>query len=186
VPSSSPSPLDDEDAEGEDEDMDEDDYDEEEEDYDSEEEEQLSAQRRAKTQNRFSQSVMSRTSADGLEPGPTLVRAGAKQTNFDLLAVAKGLTPNISRITLQESDHVIVETERLVEKVHESLQADTPDKRTEVLGQVAQELVALWHSAAKSKGSQSAPFSPPSSTNCTTPADVGPVADSIAARFETL
>jgi hypothetical protein len=155
VPSSSPSPLDDEDAEGEDEDMDEDDYDEEEEDYDSEEEEQLSAQRRAKTQNRFSQSVMSRTSADGLEPGPTLVRAGAKQTNFDLLAVAKGLTPNISRITLQESDHVIVETERLVEKVHESLQADTPDKRTEVLGQVAQELVALWHSAAKSKGSQS-------------------------------
>jgi hypothetical protein len=135
--------------------MDEDDYDdEEEEDYDSEEEEQLSAQRRAKTQNRFSQSVMSRTSASELEPGPTLVRAGAKQTNFDLLAIAKGLTPNISRITLQESDLVILETERLVEKVHESLQSDTPDKRTEVLGQVAQELVALWHSAAKSRGSQ--------------------------------
>lgn len=152
MPSSSPSPLD-EDAEGEeDEDMDERDY--EDEDYDSEEEEeeQLSAQRRAKTQNRFSQSVMSRTSASELEPGPTLVRAGAKQTNFDLLAIAKGLTPNISRITLQESDRVILETERLVERVHESLQSDTPDKRAEVLGHVAQELVALWQSAGKSKG----------------------------------
>lgn len=152
--------LEDEDAEGEeDEDMDEDDYDDEEMDEDDyseededEEEEQLSAQRRAKTQNRFSQSVVSRGSANELEPGPTLVRAGAKQTHFDLLAIAKGLTPNINRATLEESDHVILETERLVEKVHESLHSDTPDKRTEVLGQVAQELVALWQTAGKAKG----------------------------------
>jgi hypothetical protein len=150
VPSSSPPPGEDEDAEGEDDDMDYDD--EEDEDYDSEEEEQLSAQRHGKTQNRFSQSAMSRTSASELEPGPTLVKAGAKQTNFDFLAIAKGLTPNMSRITLQESDHVILETERLVEKAHESLNSDTPEKRTEVLGQVAQELVALWQTAGRSKG----------------------------------
>jgi hypothetical protein len=153
-----PSP-DDEDAEGEDddeEDYDEDDMDEEG-DYtdEEEEEEQLSAQRRAKTQNRFSQSVASRTSAGEHEPGPTLVRPGAKQTNFDLLAIAKGLTPSISRVTLHESDRVILETERLVERVHESLHSDTPDKRTEVLGQVAHDLVALWQAAGKTKGGSS-------------------------------
>jgi hypothetical protein len=157
VPSTSPEPGE-EDAEGEDdEDMDEEDYDDDEEDmdeddYSEDEEEQLSAQRRAKTQNRFSQSVVSRSSANDLEPGPTLVRAGAKQTHFDLLAIARGLTPNINRATLEESDHVILETERLVEKVHESLHSDTPDKRTEVLGQVAQDLVALWQAAGKTKG----------------------------------
>jgi hypothetical protein len=153
-----PSP-DDEDADGEDddeEDYDEDDMDEEG-DYtdEEEEEEQLSAQRRAKTQNRFSQSVASRTSAGEHEPGPTLVRPGAKQTNFDLLAIAKGLTPSISRVTLHESDRVILETERLVERVHESLHSDTPDKRTEVLGQVAHDLVALWQAAGKTKGGSS-------------------------------
>jgi hypothetical protein len=153
-----PSP-DDEDADGEDddeEDYDEDDMDEEG-DYtdEEEEEEQLSAQRRAKTQNRFSQSVASRTSAGEHEPGPTLVRPGAKQTNFDLLAIAKGLTPSISRVTLHESDRVILETERLVERVHESLHSDTPDKRTDVLGQVAHDLVALWQAAGKTKGGSS-------------------------------
>ncbi|KAH5155399.1 nuclear pore complex protein Nup85 [Parastagonospora nodorum] len=150
VPSSSPPP--DDDAEGEyDEDMDEEEY-EDDEDYDSDEAEQLAAQRRARTQNRLSQSAMSRTSANDLEREPTIVRAGAKQTNFDFLAIAKGLTPPISRITLQEPDHVILETERLVEKVHESLDSDTPDRRTEVLGQVAKELVSLWQTAGKSKG----------------------------------
>lgn len=165
LPSSSPQAMyDDEDAEGEedddmydneeeegeDEDMDEDDYDEE------EDEDQFSAQRRAKTQNRFSQSVVSRASADDLELGPTLVRAGAKQTKFDFFAIAKGLTPSIDRATLQEPDDAILETERLLEKVHESLQSDTPDKRSEVLGQVAQELLAVWQASSKIKGGLSA------------------------------
>jgi hypothetical protein len=162
-----PSYDDEEDAEGEDdEDMDDEDYGDEDEDDDMEEgdyseedeedeDEQPSVQRRAKTQSRFSQSVVSRTSASELEPGPTLVRPGAKQTHFDLLAIAKGLTPSINRVTLSESDHVILETERLVEKVHESLHSDTPDKRPEVLGQVAQELVALWQAAGKTKGGPS-------------------------------
>jgi hypothetical protein len=153
------SELGDEDAEGEDDDdMDEEDYDDEdmeEDDYSQEEEdeeEQSSAQRRANIQPRFSQSVMSRSSANDVDPGPALVRAGAKQTNFDLLAIAKGMTPNINRATLEESDHVILETERLVEIVHESLHSDSPEKRIEVLGQAAQDLVALWQATGKTKG----------------------------------
>jgi len=146
------SPLPDEDAEAEyDEDMDEEGYGDGE-DYDSDDEEQFAAQPRAKTTNRFSQSAMSKTSANELERASTVVRTGAKQASFDFLAIAKGLTPPISRITLQEPDHVILETERLVEKVHESLDSDTPDKRAEVLGQVAKELSSLWQTAGKSKG----------------------------------
>ncbi|KAH8723224.1 hypothetical protein GQ44DRAFT_761242 [Phaeosphaeriaceae sp. PMI808] len=136
----------DEDGDGYDDEMDQDEEEEEE-----EEQGQHSAQRRIKTQNRFSQSVVSRTSASDLEPGPTLVRAGANQTHFDLLAIAKGLTPNIERATLQEFDSVILETERLVQKVHESLHSDTPDQRIEVLGQVAQELITSWEAAGKAK-----------------------------------
>ncbi|KAL5119705.1 hypothetical protein ACEQ8H_002311 [Pleosporales sp. CAS-2024a] len=150
VPSSSPGP-DDKDADGHHEqDMDRGDYDEEE-DYNSDEHEHLSAQRHAKTQNRFSQSAMSRTSGSELESGQPKVRAGVKQTNFDLLAIAKGLTPAISRVALQEPDHVILETERLLEKVHQTLDSDAPDKRAEVFGQVAQDLVGLWQTAGSSK-----------------------------------
>lgn len=153
LPSSSPQPeYEDEDAEGEDdEDMDEEDYDDEMDDEEaSEEEEPMSASRRTKPLSRFSQSVISRTSVDDMDTGKILVSAGAKQTRFDLLAVAKGLTPNVSRVSLQESDHVILETERLLEKVHESVQSDTSDKRSEKLGEVAQELVAMWQTAGKS------------------------------------
>ncbi|CAO2657920.1 Nn.00g071800.m01.CDS01 [Neocucurbitaria sp. VM-36] len=154
--SSSPEDAYDRDAEGESEEEDEDMEDEEDDDEDmdeddgsEEDEEHLSAQRRAKSQNRFSQSVVSRTSASDLEPGPTLVRTGAKQTQFDLLALAKGLTPDVERATLQEPDHVILETERLVEKVQESLHSDTPEKRMDVLGQVAQDLITLWQASSK-------------------------------------
>lgn len=121
----------------------------------TDEDEPLSPQRRNKTQNRFSQSVVSRTSANDVEPGFTLVRSGAKQTQFDLLALARGLTsdapqgrwqPTGKPQFLRESDHTILETERLVEKVHESLHSDSPDKRTDVLGSVAQELTAVWRS----------------------------------------
>lgn len=164
LPSSSPRSEDyeDEDAEGEeDEDMDED-YDEEEdeemdeEDYEDEEEEQNLAQRRAKPPNRFSQSVASRASADDLEMGPSLVKAGVKQTQFDLFAIAKGLTPSLDRTTLQEPDHEILETELLLEKVHDSVQSDSPERRGEVIGQVAQALLASWQAASKTKQNLSA------------------------------
>lgn len=155
VPSSSP-----EDARGDDEDdmdEDEDEEDEEEDEEDEEDEaeaeanahEHFAAQRRAKIQTAFSQSAASRTSAD-LEPGPTLVQAGAKQTQFDLLALAKALTPATDRPTLHEPDHVVLETERLVERVHESLHSDTPEQRSHVLAEVAQELAAAWQTASKS------------------------------------
>ena len=55
----------------------------------TDEDEPLSPQRHNKTQNRFSQSVVSRTSATDMEPGLVLVRSGAKQTKFDLLALAR-------------------------------------------------------------------------------------------------
>jgi hypothetical protein len=129
-----------------DEDMDEDDY--------TEEDEPFSPQRRNKTQTKFSQSVVSRTSANDMDPSPALVRSGTKQTQFDLLALAKGLTSNSDRQSLHESDHIILETERLVEKVQESLQSDSLDKRTEVLGTVAQQLIATWPDASKSNSQE--------------------------------
>ncbi|KAF1914271.1 Nup85 nucleoporin-domain-containing protein [Ampelomyces quisqualis] len=142
-----------EDAPGEeDDDMDDDEYDDERTEDDDYSDTELSAQRRAKPHNAFSQSILSRTSASELEPGSTLVHAGAKQTHFDLLAIAKGLTPNISRITLHEPDYLVLQTERLAQKVHESLEVDTPDQQTDVLGDVTQSLVALWQAASKTKG----------------------------------
>ncbi|KNG48856.1 nuclear pore complex subunit nup85 [Stemphylium lycopersici] len=143
------------DAEG---DTDEDDYtDEDDEDDDmdedegsEDEEESFSAQRRNKAQSKFSQSAISRTSANDMEPGPTYVRPGAKQTQFDLLALAKGLTSNNGRPTIREVDSVILETERLLEKVNESLHSDSPEKRADVIGEVAHELIATWRAVAKS------------------------------------
>ena len=155
VPSSPPQHLN-KDEQEEDEDMDED---EEEEDDDDEmdedeeddyyEEEQLSAQRRTKVNSRLSQSVISRASTNDIEPGPTLVRASAKQAQFDLVALAKGLTPNVERTTLQEPDNVVLETERVLERVNESLNSDMPGQRADVLGDAARALVALWQAATK-------------------------------------
>lgn len=159
VPSSPPHQLargDEDDDEGMDEDDDqEEEGEEEDEDMDEDEddgysdEEQLSTQRRAKTNIRLSQSVMSRTSASDMEPGPTLVQAGAKQTQFDLVALAKGLTPSVERATLQEPDSVILETERVLERVSDSLNSDTAETRAGVLGDAARELVSLWQAASR-------------------------------------
>lgn len=149
---------DDDDAEGEsDDDMDEEDegdlrqeYDDMDEDEESfEDEPQLSAQRRAKTQNRFSQSVASRTSTSEFEPGPVLVRSGAKQTQFNLLDLAKGLAPSKENANVHEPDDMILETEHHLEKIYESFQSDSPERRAELLGVTAQDLIALWHASLK-------------------------------------
>ncbi|KAG9188064.1 hypothetical protein G6011_01987 [Alternaria panax] len=141
--------------EDQEEDDDDDDMDEEE---GTDADESLSPQRRNKTHNRFSQSVVSRTSANDMEPSPVLVHSGAKQTQFDLLALARGLTsdapqgrwkPTGKQMCLDEGDYLILETERLVETVQESLHSDSPDKRTEVLGTAVQELLAVWREATK-------------------------------------
>ncbi|XPT02932.1 hypothetical protein M3J09_012036 [Ascochyta lentis] len=140
--------------EEDDEDMD--DHGEEEDDYDEDyEQDQLAAQRRAKSNSRLSHSLVSRTSTSDLEPGPTLVRPGARQTQFDLVGLAKGLAPNVERAALQEPDSVILHTERVLERVHHSLNSDTPDTRAAVLGEAARELVALWQAAAKAPSKSS-------------------------------
>lgn len=165
VPSSPPRQLnrrqgddhDDEDMdddEDEEEDDDGDDMDEDEED-DYYEEDQLAAQRRPKTNSRLSQSVVSRTSTSDLDQGPTLVRPGAKQSQFDLVGLAKGLTPVTQRATLQEPDNTILDTERVLKKVNESLNSDTAETRAGVLGDAARELVALWQAAAKTNSKSS-------------------------------
>ncbi|KAJ4987576.1 nuclear pore complex subunit Nup85 [Stagonosporopsis vannaccii] len=165
VPSSPPQPLNTREGDGDqdmdhDEDEDEDaDADEDDEDMDDDEddyyEEQLAASRRPKTNSRLSQSVVSRASTNDMEPGPTLVRAGAKQAQFDLVGLAKGLAPNLERATLHEPDHVILATERVLEKVDESLNSDTPETRAGVLGDAARELVLLWQGASKLNGNAS-------------------------------
>ncbi|RMZ67494.1 nuclear pore complex subunit nup85 [Pyrenophora seminiperda CCB06] len=126
------------------------DDDEDEDESEDSEEDPPSASRRNKTQNRLAQSVVSMTSANDIDSTPALVRPGVKQTRFDLLALAKGLASNNGKAALQESDHVILETERLVEKAMESLHSDTPAQRTDVLGSVAQELITTWQAASKS------------------------------------
>ncbi|CAA9966858.1 nuclear pore complex protein [Pyrenophora teres f. maculata] len=107
-----------------------------------------SASRRNKTQNRFAQSVASMTSAND-DSSPALVRPGAKQTQFDLLALAKGLASNNGRSALQEPDQVMLETETLIERAMESLHSDTPTQRTDVLASVVQELIKTWQAASK-------------------------------------
>ncbi|KZM22139.1 hypothetical protein ST47_g6726 [Ascochyta rabiei] len=144
--------------EEEEEEDDDDDMDDDDDNNDYYEQDQLAAQRRPKTNSRLSHSVVSRTSTTDLEPGPTLVRPGAKQTQFDLVALAKGLAPNADRAdraALQEPDSVILDTERVLQRVHDSLHSDTPDTRAGVLGEAARDLVALWHSAANTSSNSS-------------------------------
>ena len=138
---------------------------EEEDDDDMEEEEeddyygdgQLSVPRRMKPNSRMSQSVISRASTTDMDPGPTLVRPGEKQAQFDLVGLAKGLAPNMDPPILQEPDDVILETELILERVNESLNSDTPEARAGVLGDAAHKLVSLWQAA--SKGSSKAGLS---------------------------
>ncbi|KAF2853384.1 hypothetical protein T440DRAFT_304146 [Plenodomus tracheiphilus IPT5] len=147
----------DRDAEGEsdDDDLDHDDeYDDD--DYDDEDEPH-SAQRRAKPQNSFSQSVVSRASTNDMDPGPTLVRAGVKQNKFDFVALAKSQKPSSETAVLQDSDHAILETERLLEKVYDSIHSGPAETRADVLSVTVRDLVALWHASSKtaSKGNPS-------------------------------
>lgn len=147
----------DEDAEGDDDEVmgeEEEEYDEEDMDEDGYDDEELhsSTSRRSKTQNKFSQSVVSKSSVGDADSTP-FVHSGTKQEKFNLLALAKGLTPNIDRATLHESDRVLLDTERAIQKVNESLHSDTPARQSEVLGEVSQELVAVWHAAGKTNRS---------------------------------
>ncbi|KAI8933509.1 hypothetical protein NX059_009246 [Plenodomus lindquistii] len=146
------------DAEGESDDDDEYDDDmDDEDDYDDDE--QHAAPRRAKTQNSFSQSVVSRASTNDMEPGPTLVRAGVKQKKFDFVALAKSQTASSESATLQDPDNAILETERLVEKVHDSVHSGTAEARADVLSVTTRDLVALWHASSKNASKANMPSS---------------------------
>lgn len=144
--------------EEEDDDMGEDDYDDgdgggDDDEYDEyddyPEDHQLAASRRPKTNSRLSHSVVSRASTNDVDPGPTLVHAGRKQTQFDLVALAKGLAPTLDRATLQEPDSAILDTERVLERVNESLNSDTAEHRADVLGEAARELLSVWQAASR-------------------------------------
>ncbi|KAF1924826.1 uncharacterized protein M421DRAFT_71604 [Didymella exigua CBS 183.55] len=130
-----------------DDDMD-DDNDDDDDDYD--EDRQLAAWPRPKTNSRLSQSVISRASTNDVDPGPTLVHAGRKQTHFDLVGLAKGLAPNVEPAALQDPDHAILDTERVLEKVNDSLNSDTAETRAAVLGDAARDLLSLWQAASRS------------------------------------
>ncbi|KAF1955420.1 hypothetical protein CC80DRAFT_493301 [Byssothecium circinans] len=152
LPSSPPRPAEgQEEADEEDEDMEDD------EDEDMEEDEtdddQLHALRRPRPQNPLSQSVASQTSAIESVSGPAIVRMGEKQEKYQLSDLARGLTPSNDRISLHEPDAIILETERLLEKLADSFANDAPEKRAGVLGDVAQELLGVWQTTLQTSRS---------------------------------
>lgn len=140
---------DEEDADGDEDEDEDEDMDEEE---SEEDDDRIVAPRRSRPQNRLTQSVASQHSALDPLSGPTLVRAGAKQTQYDLLGVAKSLTQNPERTVLHEPDEVILETERLMEMLNDSILSGTPEKRGAVLEDIVRELLALWKSSSQTTG----------------------------------
>jgi hypothetical protein len=138
----------DEDGEGdEDEEMDED-----EDDEDDEEDDISLAPRRPQAQTRLSQSVASRASVTDDQSGPTIVRSGEKQSQYDLTSLAKGLTSSFDHANLHEPDEMILETERLMERLGDSYENDAPDLRAIALGHITQELLALWQAPSQTTG----------------------------------
>jgi len=135
----------DEDGEG-------DDDDEMDEDEDEDEDDIVTSPRRPQAQSRLSQSVASRTSATDDQHGPTIVRSGEKQSQYDLTSLAKGLTPSFDRAHLHEPDEMILETEQLMEKLTDSCENDSPEKRATVLGDIAHELLASWQALSPKSG----------------------------------
>lgn len=134
--------MEDEDAEGsEDDDMD-----------DTVDDEQPQAQRRTRMRDSFSQSLASRSSVDGYtSTGKKVVRSGAKLQQYDLLSLAKGLKPSTDRVVLSELDHDILETERILGKLHDSLEEQDRPARNELLGDVAHELLSVWRISSTKK-----------------------------------
>jgi hypothetical protein len=140
---------DEQDAEGEEDDeMDQDD-DSSEGDYDDD------TRGPSRGQHRHAQSALRDSITD--EPtNPLIVRPDAKQSQYDLLQVAKGLAPNNNdRLALREPDQTILDNQRTMEKLYNSIGSDSPEKRSEVLDEVAQELVALWTGLSQTAGKAS-------------------------------
>ena len=127
----------DDDAEGEeDEDMDH-----------SADDEPSIAQRPTNMLSSLSRSLASQYSMDEYQSTRMRVRNGAKQQEYDLLPLAKGLAPSTSRATIRESDNVVLETERIVESLH-ALRVDAPMPMGDALGDAVQQLLALWRTSS--------------------------------------
>ncbi|CAI6339642.1 unnamed protein product [Periconia digitata] len=120
-------------------------------------------QRRSLAQNQLSQSVVSRTSVTDSVSGPSIVQSGAKQKQYDLPNIAKGLTPNNDRITLHEPDRLVLETEELLTTLAESSESDGPAQQARFIGNIAQDLLQKWQKTLSST-SQSMPSSRSAST----------------------
>lgn len=94
----------------------------------------------------FSQSAMSRNSVSGEPPlAPTLVDMNAKQMKYNLLDLAKSFSGIAPR--LQESDEIILGTERSMEKLHKSVVSGDRTTRADVLTEVADDLMDLWETS---------------------------------------
>lgn len=128
--------MNEEDAEGEeDEDMD-----------DSAYNERPITQRPTAMRNSLSQSLASQYSIDEYRSTQMRVRSGAKQQQYDLLALAKGLAPTTSRATIRESGDIVLETERILENLH-ALRIDALKPINDALGDAAQDLLTLWRTS---------------------------------------
>ncbi|KAL5443755.1 hypothetical protein PMIN06_008591 [Paraphaeosphaeria minitans] len=112
-----------------------------------------SNERRTSMRNAFSQSFASQSSMDEYNDGQRLVQSGAKQQQYDLTSLAKGLTSKVDAGTLTESDDMVLETERLLARLHNcALEGDGP--KGEILGDTAEKLPALWQTSSAKKLSQ--------------------------------
>lgn len=150
--------VDDAHGEHEEEEEEEDEDEDEEEDEDEDEDMAEDGPRydvRARGNHRLSQSIMSRNSLTDDVLGPPIVRTNTKQSQYDLTNMAKGLTPIVERPSLREPDDVILGTQELLEKLHESVTSTAPERRSELLGEVSRELLRVWEASAHSTKDQS-------------------------------
>ncbi|OCL07654.1 hypothetical protein AOQ84DRAFT_354868 [Glonium stellatum] len=73
------------------------------------------------------------------------------QSKYNLLKLAKGLASPPEHVKLHEPDGLILETEQLMGKLNESVTSDNPLRKSEVLAEVAQQLVSLWRSSSRTQ-----------------------------------
>lgn len=121
----------------------------EEDDAEGEEDEDFADERRMRMRDSLSQSLASRSSVGDYSSRQRIVHSGSKQQQYDLTSLAKGLTSKAEGATLTESDDIILETERLLAQLHDSLQGDVA--RDVILRDTAQGLLALWRTSASKK-----------------------------------
>ncbi|KAL1612609.1 hypothetical protein SLS60_000838 [Paraconiothyrium brasiliense] len=119
-----------------------------EDDAEGEEDDELdnANERRTRTRDSLTQSLASRSSMGDYDYGQKVVQSGSKQHQYDLTGLAKGLTSKADRETSAESDNVILETERLLARLHDASGGEA--SKNDLLGDTAQALLALWRTSS--------------------------------------